>query len=63
MSNKKIEGLKDIRNVCIDKTKPINERIQSLYNQMIDPYYFKYKNITVTIEFNGKASIEEIILA
>lgn len=63
MGNKNTEELKDIRNVYIDKTKPINERIQSLYSQMIDPYYFKYKNITVTIEYLGTASIEEIILA
>ena len=58
-----IEELKDIRNVEIDRTKPINERIQSLYNQISNPYHFKYKDVTVTVEYIGSAPIEEIILS
>jgi hypothetical protein len=58
-----IEELKDIRNVEIDRTKPINERILSLYIQISNPYHFKYKGITVTVEYVGSVSIEDIILS
>ena len=58
-----IDGLKDIRNVEIDRTKPINERVLSLYKQISNPYHFKYKEVTVTIEYVGSVSIEEIILS
>ncbi len=55
--------LKDIRNVNIDTTKPIGERIKSLYNQISNPYCFKCNNATVSIEYTGSISIEEIILS
>ena len=57
------EKLKDIRNVNIDITRPVVDRIVSLYEQISNPYRFKYKNITISIEYTGSASIEEIILA
>ncbi len=57
------EELKDIRNVNIDFSKPIDERIKSLCGQVSDPYHFKYKKVKITVEYTGSVPIEEIILS
>lgn len=58
----RIENLRDIQNVKIDLTMPIEARRDSYIEQIQNPYRFKYNDMIVSLEFTGKISLEEKIL-
>lgn len=58
----RIEDLRDIQNVKIDLTMPIEKRRDSYIEQIQNPYHFKYNDMIVRLEFAGEISLEEKIL-
>lgn len=56
------KNLVDIKNVCVDKTLPKEERIKEYVRQIKDPYNFKCGKFTVSVSFceNG-LSLEDCI--
>ena len=63
----KLEDLVDIRNVHIDTSKPVLERILSFMAQIKNPYLFKVGDTPVKVEFNDdgpslQEALEQFIL-
>lgn len=48
----KIEELNDIRDIYIDKSLPVIERILSFIDQIGNPYMFKAGDIKVKVSYN-----------
>ena len=46
-----LETLVDVRDVKIDKTLPIDERIKSYVEQIKNPYLFKVGNTVVRVSY------------
>ena len=58
----KLEDLKDIRDVHIDTTKPVHERVFSFWAQIGNPYLFKVGDVKVKVEFNDNGpSLQELL--
>lgn len=57
------EELKDIRDVKIDLSMPIDKRRKSFMEQIKNPYQFKYKDTIVTLEFSGETTLEDKLIA
>jgi len=58
----KIEDLKDISNVIIDKDMPVADRICSFLEQIGNPYLFKVGDTPVKVSFPTNAlSIQKIL--
>ena len=47
----KIEDLKDIRDIQVDTSRPVVERILSFMVQIGNPYLFKVEGISVKVSF------------
>lgn len=60
--NKKdlLESLVDIRDVKIDRSKPVEERMKSYVEQIKNPYLFKVGNTIVRVSYaNTQATIND----
>ena len=53
-SEKSLAELVDIRDVVIDKSLPLEERVRSYVEQIKDPYCFKVGDIVVRVSYAGK---------
>ena len=53
-SEKNLSGLVDIRDVVIDKSLPLEERVRSYVEQIKDPYCFKVGDVVVRVSYAGK---------
>ena len=53
-SEKNLSELVDIRDVVIDKSLPLEERVRSYVEQIKDPYCFKVGDIVVRVSYAGK---------
>ncbi|MEY8574914.1 DUF6870 family protein [Oscillospiraceae bacterium 21-37] len=51
---KGLDGLVDIRNVHIDHSLPLEERIRSYVEQVKDPYCFRVGDVKVRVSYAGK---------
>ncbi len=51
----KVEDLKDISSVCINKDRPILERVLSFMIQIGNPYLFKVGETPVKVSFSDNA--------
>lgn len=49
------DHLKDIRNVKIDETQPLPDRIRSFVQQIGDPYHFKVGDVVVTVSYSDNS--------
>ena len=60
-SNKDLlESLVDIRDVKIDRSKPVEERMKSYVEQIKNPYLFKVGNTIVRVSYaNTQATIND----
>ncbi|MCM1438016.1 MAG: hypothetical protein NC131_02225 [Roseburia sp.] len=58
----KLEELKDIRDVQIDTSRPVTERVLSFWAQMGNPYLFKVDDTIVKVGFteNGQTLQESL---
>ena len=53
-SEKNLSELVDIRDVVIDKSLPLEERVRSYIEQIKDPYCFKVGDVVVRVSYAGK---------
>lgn len=53
-SEKNLAELVDIRDVVIDKSLPLEERVRSYVEQIKDPYCFKVGDVVVRVSYAGK---------
>lgn len=53
-SEKNLSDLVDIRDVVIDKSLPLEERVRSYVEQIKDPYCFKVGDVVVRVSYAGK---------
>lgn len=53
-SEKNLSDLVDIRDVVIDKSLPLEERVKSYVEQIKDPYCFKVGDVVVRVSYAGK---------
>ena len=55
-----LESLVDIRDVKIDSSKPVEERMKSYVEQIKNPYLFKVGNTIVRVSYaNTQATIND----
>ena len=55
-----LESLVDIRDVKIDRSKPVEERMMSYVEQIKNPYLFKVGNTIVRVSYaNTQATIND----
>lgn len=55
-----LESLVDIRDVKIDRSKPVEERMKSYVEQIKNPYLFKVGNTIVRVSYaNTRATIND----
>ena len=55
-----LESLVDIRDVKIDRSKPVEERMKSYVEQIKNPYLFKVGNTIVRVSYaNAHATIND----
>ena len=61
MSKKELlDSLVDIRDVKIDRTQPVEERMKSYVEQIRNPYLFKVGNTVVRVSYaNTQATIND----
>ena len=61
MSKKELlDSLVDIRDVKIDRSKPVEERMKSYVEQIKNPYLFKVGNTIVRVSYaNTQATIND----
>ena len=56
------DSIPDIRDVTVDKDKPVSERVSDYINQAKNPYFIRYKNILVKMEYpETETTIEDCI--
>lgn len=53
-SEKNLSELVDIRDVVIDKSLTLEERVRSYVEQIKDPYCFKVGDVVVRVSYAGK---------
>lgn len=53
-SEKNLSELVDIRDVVIDKSLPLEERVRSYVEQIKNPYCFKVGDVVVRVSYAGK---------
>lgn len=53
-SEKKLAELVDIRDVVINKSLTLEERVKSYVEQIKDPYCFKVGDVVVRVSYAGK---------
>lgn len=53
-SEKNLAELVDIRDVVIDKSLTLEERVKSYVEQIKDPYCFKVGDVVVRVSYTGK---------
>ena len=51
---KNLSELVDIRDVVIDKSLPLEDRVRSYVEQIKDPYCFKVGDVVVRVSYAGK---------
>ena len=57
-----LDELVDIRDVKIDKTLPVEERVISYVKQIKNPYMFKVGNTVVRVSYTeGGPSLQELV--
>lgn len=55
------EGLVDLKDVMIDTSLPVKERIADYVRQIKNPYCFICNGVVVKISFSGTKTLEECL--
>ncbi len=58
----KLKELVDVREINIDMDNPVEDKMKSFIDQIINPYHFKYDDIEIMIEFSGNTLLEDKVL-
>ena len=56
-----MEGLRDLMDVEVDASLPVEERIRSFAEQIGDPYPFTAPGMEVRLSFAGQVTVEEAV--
>ena len=51
--------LKNIKDISIDMSLPLEERKKEFIRQIGNPYHFKCGNVEVNISYNGQSTLED----
>lgn len=54
-------NLADLCEVSVDNALPVNEKMDSFFRQIRNPYLFKVGDIVVKVEFGGKCEFSDAI--
>lgn len=54
-------ALADLCEVSVDNTLPVNEKMDSFFRQIRNPYLFKVEDVVVKVEFGGKCEFSDAI--
>ncbi len=54
-----IAELKDIKDINIDMSLPLEERKKEFVKQIGNPYHFKCGKVKVNVAYNGKSTLED----
>ena len=57
------DSLVDLREVKIDTTKSVRERLDSFTNQVRNPYLFKVDDVIVKVNFGNERPVTDAIAA
>ena len=55
--------LVELKDVCIDTSLPVRQRMEGFLEQVRNPYLFKVDDITVKLEFSSGKSLEDSLLS
>lgn len=55
----KAETLVDLRDIAIDTSKPVIERIDSFLDQVKNPYLFKVDDVIIKVKYGRGKTFEE----
>lgn len=58
-----LSSLVDLRDVKIDTTKSVRERIDSFMNQVRNPYLFKVDDVIVKVNFGNERPVTDAFAA
>lgn len=58
-----LSSLVDLRDVKIDTTKSVRERIDSFMNQVRNPYLFKVDDVIVKVNFGNERPVADAFAA
>lgn len=56
------EAVTDLREVQIDSTKPIPERVESFLTQVKNPYLFKVGDVTVKVNYKDEKELSASLI-
>lgn len=55
------DSLADLRDVEIDRSKPVQDRLRSFMEQVHNPYLFKVGDIVVKVNYGGERDFSEAL--
>ena len=55
------DSLVDLRDVKIDTTKPVAEKMNDFFEQIKNPYLFKVGDVRVKVSFGGERSFTDAL--
>lgn len=58
-----ISSLADLRNITVDTSKPVPERIESFLNQVRNPYLFKVDDVIVKVHYGSGKPVSDALAA
>lgn len=61
ISESNIDELVDLRDIKINRKKPLNRRADDFIEQIGNPYLFKVDNVVVKVEFGDGKDFSEIL--
>lgn len=56
-----MEAVRDLADVEVDASLPVDERIRSFAEQIGDPYHFTTHGVEVRLSFAGQVPVEEAV--
>ena len=56
-----MDELRDLADVTVDTSLPVEERIRSFAEQIGNPYHFTAHGVEVSLSFAGQVSVEDAV--
>lgn len=56
-----MEAVRDLADVAVDASLPVDERVRSFAEQIGDPYHFTAHGVEVRLSFAGQVPVEEAV--
>ena len=55
-------SLADLKCISVDTSKPVDERINALFDAMHNPYLFRVGDVTVKVNFESDRSLSDMLI-